>query len=533
MAELYLTGMKSTAVQKWFGVKSGRDGLTWFHVLGVSEDGAADGAISQRLAERLARLESITVKFRASQRQDHVELATQLENDRREVGAWMQDPQRRQEYTQALTQHRQELFERTVSMAVVPGRPPGPQKMQSFLEEAQEYGVAEGDARRIIDTLVGFERTGNPFAAYDVVKVSDDPAWPTAFDLLGLEEDETEERRIREQLQTRLAKANEMERKTTDMDRKREARKRREEFEVAAATLLAEGQRQAYLREITQQRADKFAQQVQTVWQPGQPVSPETVINLLAMARRLRLSDAHSRQLITQHTGFADYVGLISQRKTPVLGHVESLVLELPSNVSAEASHVPLTICNEGAGTLTGHVDPVSDWLAIHPDIIQTRSLQELTVFVHADALPRGVPKTGQVAVETNGGAQTVTVEVLIGGGDVAATPTERLLGGVIYLVGTAFFPLAMAGVFIFQNQSRYLTMQSAQAAIIGTLFMGVIMGGSLAMEFCCMTQFLEWPLFIFAIGIWALPITCLVLSLMGKPVRIPVIIDYAQRFAY
>jgi hypothetical protein len=475
----------------------------------------------------------VAEKAKASARQDYVDLASQLANDIRSAAATVRDQDRRNGYLEALTDARRSLFERAISPAVAPGKPPTQQEMASYPSVAADHRLPEGEAKKIINRLTGIEVTENPYATYGVLRAAEDPAWPTEFDLLCLDESVSDERLIRSQMDAQVRRAREVEQKFPEPDRKRQARAFAEKVQAAAATLLAPPERQRCLKRIAQTRGAKFAEEVPLYCQPGRPVRPDAVIGLLATARRMRGSDTLARQVITQETGFADYMSLLSQRKTPVLGYVAGLKVDLPADADEEAATRRVTIRNEGGGVLQGGARPTCDWITVQPQRIRTDGIQELTVQLDTSRLPRGVPTAGQISVDTNGGSQSIAVEALLGGGDAAADPLERFFGALIYLFGTAVVPLAMVCVFVCQNRSRYLTLQAAQASVLGTVLGGTVIAGKVAMGFCCLLKFLETPIDLCMYAVMLVGLVCAVLSLLGKPIRIPIVISYAEKFAY
>jgi len=456
-----------------------------------------------------------------------------LGGDLHDAADVLQDASRREEYLAALIEARKESFQRAVSAAIVPGKRLSDKELALFLEAAKELRLPEGEARKVVDALIGIARTDNPYSKYGVIKVADDPTSPNEFDLLCLDESVDDERLIHSQLDAQLKRAREFEQKSTRPEVKREARKRVEEFEAAGKILLSSPGRSRRRSEIAKTRGQKFTEEVRLVCHSGQPMEPDIVISQLANARRIRLSDSQARQIITQVTGFADYMGLLSQRKTPSLGHIAGLKMELPVDGDLAAATRQITIRNEGSGMLQGRIQPMCEWIAVKPGSIQTDGLQQVFVRVNPAALPRGVPAAGQISVETNGGSQTVTVEAMLGAGDAATNVNERICGALVYLLGTMFFPLGMVGVFVWQNRSRFLTLQAAQASVLGTFTAGLEISHSLATELCCGLGFLDWPLWLGFWGCVAIGLVCAVMSLLGRTIRIPVIIKHAERFAY
>ena len=247
----------------------------------------------------------------------------------------------------------------------------------------------------------------------------------------------------------------------------------------------------------------------------------------------MRVSDTLARQIITQETGFADYMSLLSQRKTPVLGLIPGLDVKLPADANKETATRRVTIRNEGGEVLEGYARPMCDWISVEPQGIRTAGIQELAVQLDTSRLPRGVPIAGQISVSTNGGSQSIVVEALMGGGDAAANVKERIIGALVYLVGTGLFVVAMVCVFVFQKRSRYLTLQAAQASVLGIVVAGLATGGSVAVGCCCLLKFLETPIELCMYAVLVVGLVCAVLSLLGKPIRIPIVVKYAERFAY
>jgi uncharacterized membrane protein len=530
MSELFVKGMQEKAAQKWLDVKGGKDGIHWFDLLGIAEGDVAPDTVQEAANTRLARLQGVEQQARSSGREDYVSLAGQLAAAVRAAAEALGDPAQRSAYREALLDARRRLFERIVAPAVVPGRRLDPPEMTAFVETAQEHRLDASEAKRIVGRLSGVGAAEGRYASFGVLYVTDDPAQENHFDLLGLDESSGNERLIRSQMEGQLKRAKEAEQKFPDQDRKRAAREFAAKVEEAGRVLLAPATRAGYLQQVRGLRQAKFREEVQLLYRPGQPVSAETVIRLMSLGRRLRLSETDTRQVITEVTGFADYMSLLGERKTPLLGHVDSLKLDIRSPADLQATTAKISIRNEGAGTLEGVLRSTSDWVEVTPQEFATQTAQEVTVTIAASRMPKGVPTAIQLMVESNGGSQVVTIEAQVGAGDRPVDTTERIISGLIYL-STSTLVIPFVCVFVFQKKSRFLAFQAAQATVLGVFLFGFAIGAAVLGEMCCLQSVLEVPMMIVSFGSIATAFVSAILCFLGKGVRLPIVADYAERF--
>jgi hypothetical protein len=261
-----------------------------------------------------------------------------------------------------------------------------------------------------------------------VLYVADDPAHENHFDLLCIDESVTNPSLIRAQKEVQLKRSRETGEKSTRMEVKRAAQEFAAKVEEAGRVLLSPADRGAYLQQIRGLRRAKFREQLASMYRSGDTVKPDAIVRLLAAGRRMRLSESDTRQTITDVTGFSDYMSLLSDRKTPVLGTLEPLKFDLRSPSETDACRAVLCVRNEGAETLTGTAVTMADWISISPQEFQTASEQPLTIEVRPGRLPRGIPTAGQISIESNGGSQIVAIEAFMAAAIGPATSTSGLL---------------------------------------------------------------------------------------------------------
>ena len=532
MAELYIEGIKSTAAQKWFGLQVAKDGLTLFDLLGLQEDDVDATTVKRQVTVRMARLREVEQAAAKASRSNYVRVAKELASTIQSAAGRLMDAEELGRYRQSLAKTRQRMFERTIAPAVSAGRQPSAQEMAAFMDVARQYRVDTSEAKRLIHRLTGIKTQKDRYTSYGVLSVAEDPASPTYFDLLCLDETVANEALIRSQVEAQTKRAEEVAAKFTEMDRKREAREFIDKtLAKVAETLLSRTARDTYKKEIMNLRRKKFQDAVRLAFGPGQAVDADHVIRLLSEAQKMRLSEDAARQVITEVTGFADYMSLLGKRQAPLLGHISPLKFDIRSPEDIRACKQTLLIRNQGGGELKGSVSSASSWILVEPVHIRTRGTQRLTLQVDAQRLPRGIPTAGQVHIETNGGSQIVCVEAILAGGELPETTKERVWGGLVYLMSVAtVFIGPMVCVFVFQKKSRYLTNQAAQASVLGVFFLGYLVIGVLASAFLpCF-----FPESLYEVGLIVIPGiagVCALLTFAGKKVKIPIVSDYAERF--
>jgi uncharacterized membrane protein len=93
----------------------------------------------------------------------------------------------------------------------------------------------------------------------------------------------------------------------------------------------------------------------------------------------------------------------------------------------------------------------------------------------------------------------------------------------------TVIVPLVC--VFVFQRRSRFLCFQAAQASVLGVVAWGALVFGGLLGAFCCIAPIIAKPVTYLWYAILISGVICAILCLAGRPVRIPVVAEYADRF--
>ncbi len=527
MNETYLTSMQASAAAQWLKARGGKDGMTWLDLMGVSEAEASSDRLDALTKAQAATLEDIGRRFAAAAQPQYAEMALQLAASLRAAGTFLANPDQRQQYQRTLAETRQALYERVVAPTIVPGKRLSEPETHSYLSLARDYRLSIVDSKRILNRLAGLEAAEGKYGSFGVVQAPGDPAGTTCFDMLGLDESICDTRLIKAQVDAQTRRAREAEQKFPEQETKRKAREFADEVRQAGETLLSPQSRAAYLQQIRGVRSDKFREEIRLAHPKGQAIKPDLIVRLMAIGKRMRLRDLEIRQVVTEQTGFADYMSLLGERTTPMLGYLEGLRFDIGSGKAqpgAQPDRKTILIRNDGAGVLQGSLTSKCDWIRCQPDGFESSSGTEVEVIINPASLPRGVPVAGQVLVETNGGSQTLSVEAIVGAGDQPADTKERILGAAICLLGTGFFPIGMAAVFFFEKRSRFLTRQGAYSSILGVLFAGSsILGG-----FGCILaplKFVAQLLMVVGGGL-------AVLSLIGKSFRVPILSDLADRFA-
>ena len=527
MAKLHIAGIQATAALKWFKLKPWKDGLTLFDLLGLQEDHNVSASVEKSLAARTARLRQVQQVAQKNSRSDYLEIARQLTATLQGGARTLHDPAQCAAYRAELAEARGEMFARVVESVLGAGRSPSEPELAQLLQEAQQYRLAEEQAKKIINDLAGVGQGENKYATFGILRVNGDPAWPTYFDLLLLDESVTSENVVRSQAIAQTRRADEAEAKHTEMDRKRLAVEYREKVAQASNALLSKETRASYLRQITEHRRKEFSQKAQIARGADSKTIADVVIRLLSEAARMRLAEDAARAVITEVTGFADYMSLLGERKTPLLGRISTLRFEVSTAANVRACEQTLVVRNQGAGALTGSASSTCDWLTVEPVAFKTTAIQRFAVRIDGWSLPSGVETAGHIKIETNGGSQIVSVEAVVGGGEVPSSTRECLIACGVYLLSlVTTFLGPMICVLVFEKKSRYLTMQAAQATVLGVVALNLMVFGGLLGIVC-----LGWIPLIGLMVIYGTALVCAILALLGKAVKVPVVCEYAMKF--
>ncbi|MBU0641083.1 MAG: hypothetical protein KKB50_19665 [Planctomycetes bacterium] len=538
MADVCLAGVLHTAAEKWLGVKAGGDGITWFDLLAIPER-APVADVPRCVEERRRQIEQLSARAQAQGRDDYATVIGQLRAAVDAAGLTLGEASRRDEYLAALRAARRSRFEKTIAPSIVAGRKPDGAQLEALLKTAGQLRLPESEARRVIDQLAGLEAADNPavdfgtlrasdLAAYGVLRVADDRAWPTYFDVLQIDEATESAQLIQSQANSQSRRAQEREAKFTEMTQKRKAREFIELVKMAEETLLSPERRSAHLREIQEKRRKRLQEEVRLAV-GGDGVSADAVIRLLVSAQRMRLPDVQARQVITAETGFADYFGLVGERRSAVLNCVGTMEFKIERPDDPKACSRPLTIRNDGGATLECNIRSAVDWISVEPRSKHIARSESVTVTVDAGKLPRGVPTTGQVQVDSNGGSRIVTVEATVAGGRHPSTTAERVWGGIAFLAAaTLIGPVVLA--IVFQRRSRYVAFQAAQSAVLGAAFWASELLEVIG-NFLCLAKLVEIPVMILSCAILIVAAACAIASFCGRGIWLPVVADRATKF--
>ena len=383
------------------GVQSNLDDPTYFDLLSISESETDPKAIQARVRERTKALR----KYEQYRKDPAVQkLATSLMAQVSNAGRVLRDPARRAEYVQTLRAQGVERFRERLMRILKPGHEVVDAQMQQFLAFAAQCGVSEAEAKDVIANLTRAKE--NQFAPLGVELWEDDPAWPTAFEVLGCSENFDDDA-VQAAAQKRLA----MLESSSASDTERNFLRRY--VNEAARTLASKDARDEYRQDMERKRRKRFQKAIARACPAGERPDQRVVMHLIQLAQRMRIPSSLARSAISEQTGFDDF-----GTDEPALSITPAQIATSVLPDGTDCKH-PITVRNEGSGKLEAVFTPEVSWLRVEPMDCATETSCDVVLEILPSGLFPGKPETGTVHVDGNGGSATITVQTRLGAGDI------------------------------------------------------------------------------------------------------------------
>lgn len=527
MDEAYLSPPVASDVSKLFQITIPRDGLTAYDVLGLPEN-ADDAALATAIDQRQQLLARCADDYQRRGDGDSCARIGHLQSVLTNLTRSLASGGARKAYDRLLEQTRKRRFQQAVTPLLVPGREPTPDENEHLLCMADDFRLERQSAGQFVLQLLGLNRSGNEYSRLGVVKFANDPTWPTWYDLLLLAEDIADPGTIRAQHSKQMAKVEKI-KQSPEQDDKRLARSLEERFNEAVATLLDATRRRAYLKDLHEKRVQKFREEVVLYVPRGSFPDVDTVLQLIDLGQALRMPEDLVRDEIKKLTGFSDFMGLIAERKRPLLGLQGTLAFHVDDPVDEKQLCQEFTMNNDGADTLKGTVRSTEDWITVTPSVLETAGSQTFTVRIDPDQLKPGIPSVASIEVSSNGGMRAVTVSAMLADTGTTSDTKEKVPAAIAYAAGG--FTLGIVPIvifFMYERKSVYVATQAAQASVLyvanGIAFFALTLFGGLC--FC-----LSGPIMFLNIAMMFSGLLLCIPAALGQRLRLPYVFDYAQRF--
>ena len=407
------------------------------------------------------------------------------------------------------------------------------ERIRQLLPLAKKCGVDEATARQVISKLACQD---NPFAALGLQRAAADDAWPTAFDILMVEESEKPPSNV-------VSRANAQLRKVDNNMRSgkiaaEEASRLRMYVQEAVNTLASPELTKVYCREIRKHRLTRYQRIVQLALSNSNSADTATLIQLVHQGRQMRLSQDDVEKVLTKVAGVnvVEAVG-----STPSLS-VNRSSIEAYVRGDGQGSQEVLGIHNDGTGELEVQVETSESWIEISERSFRTRNRRDVAVSFPPSRLRPGEKLSGAIHIRSNGGEAAVEVTALLGQRGSEATEEDYQKASWLYLMGLAYpflvpFVILAWRFMMNRKESSFLAFHAMQSIFIGLVFLSALMmmipvlgalrepGASDAsvMGPCCVSLLI--------IGAWlGMPLIMWILLIGGSNLQIPGIANLIRR---
>ena len=388
-----------------------------------------------------------------------------------DAGRRLKNSESRARYHAALQAQQGGGFREQLRSVVKPGQELSAAHLEQLITLARSHGLDDAAAREIIAEAT---RQENPYAVLRLTPVPDDESWPTAFDLLGLEESEKAPTKLQQRVDVQLQRIE----AAADGGQlsPHEANELRKRVEEAGRTLAAPDLAKAYLRALVQHRAERFAAMVNVAIDEAGKPEAATLIQLVQRGRRLRLKQHQLEKVIARVTGVDIREHLDRQ---PVL-HVGRADIEAFVRGDGTGAVEVFSVGNEGTGTLEATLETSDDWISVSETTVRTDTRRDVQVVFRPSQLWPAEPRTGEIRIRSNGGETQVRVTATLGQPGVRVTPEDYAGAGRAYLWGLAnllFFGfVALIWKFMMtRKESPFQAFHAMQAFCMSAVSLGVM----------------------------------------------------------
>jgi hypothetical protein len=436
---------------------------TLFDLLGVPPDCEDDQAINKAGRERdklLGRWETQRTNLVAQK------LAIALKRQVSSAQRRLRTVEGRREYRKELQEQRAGRFRERIRSALTPGEEPNASLVARLLQTARSFGIDEKAARQVIQDLT---RVDNPFAGLGLMPIPGDGTWPTAFDLLALEETDSPPPDVAQRAAAQRQKVEALLR-AGKVD-SQQANKLRTYVEEAQRTLGSPELTKTYRRGLVKRRAERFAKTIELVGADNLRRDSSALIQIVHQGRQMRLTQAQVEQLVAKVTG-VKVSDLISSHPALVVGRssIEAFV-----RGDGTGSVETLSIRNDGTGKLEVHLEASAPWMKLSSCDLTTETRCDVTVTFLPSMLRPGEPLTGSIWVRSNGGDAEIAVSAMLGASGSAATQADYNAAAVSYRLAMGsllFFPFVVLTwrFMMSRKESSFQAFHALQAMVVAAL---------------------------------------------------------------
>ncbi|MBU0641082.1 MAG: DUF4870 domain-containing protein [Planctomycetes bacterium] len=456
------------------GVAAEIEDPSCFDLVGVAEDCEDDALINSHMRERVKALRKWE-QYRADPTVQ--KLATAVMNRISGAGRSIKTAKAREKYRLELQQRRGERFKQRIRAGIMPGEELDEARVQQLLRQARNAGIEESVARKLIEELAHAE---NPFAMLGVKPVADDESWPTAFDLLQLEESEQVPPNLEQHVARQLGKINQAE--SGGRIDGAEAGQLRRYVEEAGRTLAVPELVQAYQRTIVQRRAENLAAVVRLAMRGGS-VESNVLLQLVHRGRRTRLSQKQIEQVLKKVAG----IDLHDQFAAKPVLRIGRGQIEVHVRGDGTGATEIVGIANDGGGVLEVTVEPSEPWIRPSETRLRVNGRSDLVLTFPPTRLAPGEPLNGVVHLSSNGGDGEIEVKATLGvpGRQVTSDDYEAAGRSYLWILGFPFllpFLVLTWQYMMSRKESPFIAFHALQGMVLSfvPLLMLIIAGVSI-----------------------------------------------------
>jgi len=401
------------------------DAPSAFDLLGVSEDCEDDQLIKQRVKARNGILKGWE-QYRPNPAVQ--KMATRVMLQISKAGKQLKNPAARAAYRKSEGSRQAERFVQWLKPILAAGGEVDDQRFEQLMAEGvRQFRLDENEARRAIQEAILGE---NPFVALGIQRVAADETWPTAFDILMLEESELSPPDVSQRVAMQLTRIEDTER-SGQVDAETALRLRTYVTE-AKTTLASPDLTKAYAHQVRRQRAQRFRDMVEVaVRHSGQP-DTSVLVQLVHHGRQMRLPQEQVEQILSQVAGvnITDAVG-----SDPVLS-VSRSSIEAYVRGDGRGSKEIIGVRNDGTGQLVVRIETDCDWILISEPRFATRNRRDVSISIPAYRLRPGELHVGTIRISSDGGEAEIEVTAMLGDPGSEATLEDYGKASGAYFLG-------------------------------------------------------------------------------------------------
>jgi len=315
---------------------------------------------------------------------------------------------------------------------------------QHLLGLAPGHSLPEADARTVLEEVVG----GLPEGEARGNRSSEDPAYPTCFDLLEVSPDVTDDEigLIKERAGEKLEEVKQKARKTTNKKKKDELLRKVENIERALAILLDPAKRRHHKKENLRKREAKFGAQVDRKVQEGvTELKRKLYLSLMEYARKLRLSEEQATTYLREEMGLA-LPGEEPEKHRGCLGPLPGPV-RLPQVRPGQSAEFSFPLTNVGAKKVKARLSADDSHVECPRSVdIEPGNTVEVQCVLRATKLS---PGQKAFKIKVSGGGREDTVDVFV----TVTAPEPKLRAPLVLEIGRQFIGKASTAELVVANE--------------------------------------------------------------------------------